>query len=160
MIEKHPNADVIEVLQKVRELLDGPEKNAACYAPAIECHAFNEGGYPVDDLDAAAVRWSVVGALAKLGMPRVMPWIVGKAPEGLGTQRDSRVFDKAFGFLYAAAAVQGPYTINGISNRSWDSARDLLLFAELLATEQVVIASQPIVTTGRQPSLELQRKFE
>lgn len=151
----HPNAEILDLLRRTRELLDGPQKDGANYAKVVECHAFTPAGIAVDDSEETAARWSVVGALAKLGMPR-FAWTKAPVP-GL---RDTQNFDAAWQFLYGAALLQGPYTVNGINNRGWEPCRDLLDFAILLAEECAVIVPQAALATGQAPSLALRRRFE
>lgn len=151
--EKHPNAEILDLLRRTRELLDGPQKNGGNYAKVIETHAFTAGGIGVDDSNETAARWTVVGALAKLGMPR-FAWTAAPVP-GL---RDTQNFDAAWRFLYGAALLQGPYTVNGINNRGWEQIRDLIDFAILLADESVSVLPQALHPGT--PSLALRRRFE
>lgn len=153
--EKHPNAAIIELLRRTRELLDGPQKNGGNYGKVIETHAFTASGIGVEDSEETAVRWSMVGALAKLGMPR-LPWTRSPIPGLVDTQN----FDAAWNFLYGASILQGPYTVNGINNRGWDHAKDLLDFAILLAEEMVAITPVAAMASGVPPSLNLRRRFE
>lgn len=152
---KHPNAEILDLLRRTRELLDGPQKNGGNYAKVIETHAFTASGIGVEDSDETAARWTVVGALAKLGMPR-MAWTRAPIP-GL---RDTQNFDAAWNFLYGASILQGPYTVNGVNNRGWEQVRDLLDFAILLAEECVAVTPVAGMAAGAVPSLALRRRFE
>lgn len=153
--KSHPNAEVVELLRRTRDLLAGPQKNGANLAKVEEAHSFTASGIGCEAWDELAARWTITGALAKFSMAPI-PWPTSPIP-GL---RNEAVFDCAFRFLYGAAIIEAPQTVNGVNNRGWDAVRDLIELAILLAEEGAAILPVVAMPHGKVPSPELRKHLE
>jgi hypothetical protein len=161
-LKSHPNAEVVELLRRTRDLLGGPEKNGAALAKVEEAHSFTASGIGCEAWDTLAARWTLTGALAKFSMAPI-PWqlLPPGSPQCTGVKgmRSEIVFDAAFRFLFGAAILEAPQTVNGVNNRGWDAVRDLIEFAILLAEHQAAILPA-LSLPGGLPSFELRKRLE
>jgi hypothetical protein len=153
--KSHPNAEIIELFRRTLDLLAGPQKNGANLSKVEEAHSFTASGIGCEAWDETAARWTITGALAKFSMAPI-PWNVTPMP---GLRSEIR-FDDAFRYLFAAAFLQAPQTVNGVNNRGWNAVRDLIEFAILLAEHDAHIAPMLVLPNGRTPSLELRKRLE
>lgn len=152
------NPEITDLLLKTKALLAGPQKLGENLAKVEEAHSFTASGIGCEAWDATAARWTLVGALAKFSMAPP-PWSAG-VPAPLVGIRSEVLFDGAFRYLFAAAIIQAPQTVNGVNNRGWDAVRDLIDFAILLAEHGAVIRPDVILPPGVHPSPELRKCFE
>lgn len=151
--KSHPNTEVVELLRRTKDLLGGPDKNGAALAKVEEAHSFSSSGIGCEAWDELAARWTLTGALAKFSMAPI-PWPKSPMP-GL---RSEVLFDGAFRFLFGAAILEAPQTVNGVNNRGWDAVRDLIELAILLAEHQAAIL--PVLSLpGGPPSFELRKRL-
>jgi hypothetical protein len=104
------------------------------WCKGTECHAQDQHGNFVEPWDESAVRWTVIGALARYGM-RPIP--LSPIP-GL---RDESEFNAAWKYLFMAALIQsgGTSTPNGINNAGWEKTRDLVDLAIKLAENRAEV---------------------
>jgi hypothetical protein len=156
--KSHPNGEVVDLLRRTFDLLAGPQKNGANLAKVEEAHSFTESGIGCEAWDETAARWSITGALAKFSMAP-LPWthpLVNAAPQ----MRKEVLFDDAFRYLCAAAILVAPQAVNGVNNRGWDAARDLIELAILLAEHQASIMPMLILPRNTHPSPELRKRLE
>jgi hypothetical protein len=153
--KSHGNTEVVELLRRTRDLLAGPTKNGENLAKVEEAHSFTAGGIPCEAWDELAGRWSITGALAKFAMAP-LPW--SKTP--LPGVRTEVLFDSAFRYLFAAAILENPQTVNGVNNRGWDAVRDLIEFAILLAEHEVQVLPMLALPPGKTLSPELRERLE
>lgn len=156
--------EIVDVLRRARDLLAGPAKRGEKLAHVVESHSFTASGLPCEPWYADAARWSLLGALAKFTMD---PLFVGGLPPGLAAAgpnmpqlRREQLFDAAFTFLFAAAVLQAPQTVNGVNNRGWDQVRDLIDLAVLLAEHGATIMPMLVLPKDRHPSPELRKRLE
>lgn len=164
--KSHPNAEVVDVLQRTLDLLAGPDKKGSALAKIEEAHSFTASGIGCEAWDETAAKWSIIGALAKFTMP-VLPWNVTPVP-GAGSTlsppmrglRSEILFDGAFRYLLAAAIMERPQTVNGVNNRGWAAVVDLIELAILLAEHDAQILPAIILPNGGQPSPELRKRLE
>jgi len=153
--KSHPNTELVELLRRTRDLLAGPQKRGENLAKVEEAHSFTASGIGCEAWDETAARWTITGALARFAMAP-LPW--SKTPvSGL---RGEVLFDDAFRYLFAAAILQAPQTVNGVNNRGWDAVRDLLEFAILLAEHEATIMPVLVLPQGGTPSPELRKRLE
>lgn len=153
--KSHPNTEVVELLRRTKDLLAGPLKAGENLAKVEEAHSFTAGGFPCEAWDELAGRWTITGALAKFAMAPI-PWSQTPLP-GL---RSEMLFDSAFRFLFAAAILENPQTVNGVNNRGWDAVRDLIEFAILLAEHEAQVLPMLVLPNGKTPSPELRERLE
>jgi len=153
--KSHPNAEVVELLRRTKDLLAGPQKLGENLAKVEEGHSFTASGIGCEAWDPLAARWTITGALAKLCMAPI-PWPTSPMP-GL---RSEFLFDGAFRFLYGAAILEAPQTVNGVNNRGWDAVRDLIELAILLAEHQAAILPVLSLPNGPAISFELRKRLE
>jgi len=153
--KSHPNAEVVELLHRTRDLLAGPLKAGENLAKVEEAHSFTAAGIGCEAWDEMAGRWTITGALARFAMAPV-PWSQTPKP-GL---RNELLFDAAFRFLFAAAILEAPQTVNGVNNRGWDSVRELIELAILLAEHEAQVLPVLMLPNGKTPSPELRRRLE
>ena len=153
--ELNPNAEVVDVLRQVLDLLAGADKQGSALAKVEEAHSFTASGIGCEAWSETAAKWSITGALAKFTMP-VLPWNVSPLP-GL---RDEVLFDDTFRYLYAAAIMERPQTVNGVNNRGWAAVQDLIELAILLACENATVIPALIMPPGAVPSPELRKRLE
>ena len=151
----HPNGEVVDLLRRTLDLLAGPQKNGANLAKVEEAHSFTASGIGCEAWDETAAKWSIIGALARFSMAP-FPWPATPLPG----MRKEVLFDDAFRFLFAAAVLQAPQTVNGVNNRGWDAARDLIEFAILLAEHQATIIPMLALPGNTHPSPELRKRLE
>jgi hypothetical protein len=149
------NAKIVDLLRRTLDLLAGPKKNGANLAKVEEAHSFTASGIGCEAWDELAAKWTVTGALAKFSMDP-LPWSVTPLP-GL---RNVVIFDDAFRYLYAAAIIQAPQTVNGVNNRGWDAVRDVIELAILLAENEAQVMPLLSFPAGRMPSPELRKRLE
>jgi hypothetical protein len=154
-LKSHPNTEVVELLRRTMDLLSGPQKLGENLAKVEEAHSFTASGIGCEAWDELAARWTIAGALAKFSMAP-LPWSTTPMP-GL---RSEVLFDDAFRYLFAAAFLQAPQTVNGVNNRGWDAVRDLIEFAIMLAEHDARIAPMLVLPNGKTPSLELRKRLE
>lgn len=164
----HGNAEIVDLLRRMLDLLGGPDYThpGGNLAKVEEAHSFTASGISCEAWDQTAARWTLVGALAKFCM----------APAGLSdlpdpalreavsawklAARNAVLFDDSFRYLFSAAILQAPQTVNGVNNRGWDATRDLLEFAILLAEHEAVVMPMLVLPDGRVPSPELRKRLE
>lgn len=167
--KSHENAQVVDALQRTKDLLAGPQKRGENLAKVEEAHSFTASGIGCEAWDEVAARWTITGALAKFCMAPI-PWTalpcerplpgashLATLPPGL---RSELIFDSAFRYLFAAAILQAPQTVNGVNNRGWDAVRDLIELAIILAEHEASIMPMLILPNGRVPSPELRTRLE
>jgi hypothetical protein len=153
--KSHPNQELVELLRRTRDLLAGPQKRGECLAKVEEAHSFTTSGIGCEAWDELAARWTITGALAKFSLVPI-PW--GKTPiPGL---RNEALFDDAFRYLFGAAILEAPQTVNGVNNRGWDAVRDLVDLAILLAEHQARIVPVLVLPKDVVPSPELCKRLE
>lgn len=153
--KSHPNVEVVELLRRTKDLLAGPQKNGAALAKVEEAHSFTASGIGCEAWDETAARWTITGALARFAMAP-LPWSKTPMP-GL---RSEVLFDDVFRYLFAAAILQAPQTVNGVNNRGWDAVRDLIEFAILLAEHEATIMPVLVLPDGKVPSPDLRKRLE
>jgi hypothetical protein len=153
--KSHPNAELVELLRRTRDLLGGPQKRGENLAKVEEAHSFTASGIGCEAWDETAARWTITGALAKFSLIPI-PWAKTPIP-GL---RNEALFDGAFRYLFGAAILEAPQTVNGVNNRGWDAVRDLIELAIMLAEHETFIAPALILPQGKTPSPELRKRLE
>lgn len=150
-----PNAEIVELLHRVLDLLNGPQKNGGNLARVEEVHSFTASGIACEPWDETAARWTIAGALGKFSMTPI-PWPATPLP-GL---RGEMLYDAAYRYLFAAAIIAAPQTVNGVNNRGWDAARDTIELAILLAEHGASIMPALMLPNGVLPSPELRKRLE
>lgn len=161
--KSHGNAEVVELLRRTMDLLAGPLKKGENLAKVEEAHSFTASGIGCEAWDETAARWSITGALAKFSMaPIAWQLLPPGSPRltGIGKMRSELVFDSAFRYLFAAAIMAAPQTVNGVNNRGWDAARDLITLAILLAEHEANVLPALILPGNTHPSPELRKRLE
>lgn len=153
--KSHGNAEIVELLRRTKDLLAGPQKRGESLAKVEEAHSFTASGIGCEAWDETAARWTITGALARFCMAPI-PWNVTPLP-GL---RSEVLFDEAYRFLFSAAILAAPQTVNGVNNRGWDAVRDLIELAILLAEHEAAILPMLILPQGKTPSPELRKRLE
>ena len=153
--KSHGNAEVVELLRRTKNLLAGPQKRGENLAKVEEAHSFTASGIGCEAWDESAARWTITGALARFAMNPIA-WTVTPLP-GL---RNEMLFDDAFRYLFAAAILQAPQTVNGVNNRGWDAVRDLIEFAIMLAEHEASVLPVLVLPNGKTPSPELRKRLE
>ena len=153
--KSHPNSEVVELLRRTMDLLTGPQKRGENLAKVEESHSFTASGIGCEAWDETAARWTITGALARFAMAPI-PWDVIPLP-GL---RGEMLFDGAFRYLFAAAILQAPQTVNGVNNRGWDAVRELIDLAILLAEHDASVLPLLMLPQNTHPSPELRKRLE
>ena len=152
----------MDLLRRALDLLAGPQKNGANLARVEEAHSFTASGIGCEAWDELAAKWSITGALAKFSMAPV-GWssIPGEMRSGpIRNMRKEVLFDSAFRFLFAAAIIQAPQTVNGVNNRGWDAVRDVLDLAILLAENSAAVMPVIALPPNAVPSPELRKRLQ
>ena len=142
-------ASTVVLLRRAYGAMLGPGGDGANWCKAVECHAQNDAQAGADPWGDDALQFTVVGALARYGMPVIplspMPGLRNEAP-----------FNAAWKYLFMAALLQGGAnkTPNGINNEGWPQAKALLELAIKLAqsdaTILVALAVDPDTLMGRE----------
>jgi hypothetical protein len=151
-------AEVVDLLRRTLELLAGPTKHGENLAKVEEAHSFTASGIGCEAWDETAARWSITGALARFSMAP-LGWVESAKLPVRGV-RSENLFDSAYYYVFAAAILQAPQTVNGVNNRGWDAARDLLEFATLLAENEADVMPVLILPKGRIPTPALRERIE
>jgi hypothetical protein len=162
-------ARVIELLRRVLDLLAGPQKHGENLAKVEEAHSFTASGIGCEAWDEVAARWSITGALAKFSMaplawtalPREHPLPgVSRSGTPVRSLRSEIYFDEAFRYLFGAAIMEAPQTVNGVNNRGWDAVKNLIELAIMLAEHDATIMAAMYLPNGRTMSPELRKRLE
>lgn len=153
--KSHPNAEVVELLRRTMDLLAGPLKKGENLAKVEEFHSFTASGIGCEGWDETAAKWSIVGALAKFSMD---PFSWNVTP--ISGLRNEELFDSTFRWLFAAAILDHPQTVNGANNRGWDAVRDLIEFAILLAENEAQVLPVVFLPPHKVPSPELRKRLQ
>ena len=163
--KSHPNAEVVELLRRTMDLLAGPQKRGENLAKVEEAHSFTASGIGCEAWDETAARWTITGALACLAMAP-LSWAETGLPVkvsagiNLSALRNEVLFDDAFRYLFAAAILQAPQTVNGVNNRGWDAVRELIDLAILLAEHEASVLPLLMLPQNTHPSPELRKRLE
>jgi hypothetical protein len=152
-------SEVVDLLRRTLDLLAGPTKRGENLAHVEEAHSFTAAGIGCEAWDELAARWSIVGAMAKFSMDSFTAQAPLTGSLALRIRREE-LFDAAFRYVFAAAILQAPQTVNGVNNRGWDAARDLLEFATLLAENEADVIPFLILPQGRVPTPALRQRLE
>jgi hypothetical protein len=166
--KSHPNAELVELLRRTLDLLGGPKKDGANLAKVEEAHSFTASGIGCEAWDELAARWSITGALARFSMkplswsdlPRPEPGEGYRNDPPIKTMRSEFLFDAAFRYVFGAAILQAPQTVNGVNNRGWDAVRDVIQLAILLAENEAAVLPAMMLPPGKTPSPRLREYLE
>lgn len=156
--KSHGNAEVVELLRRTLDLLAGPRKKGENLAKVEEAHSFTASGIGCEAWDEPAAKWSITGALAKFSMAPVSFSLIPRGP--MQPVRNEMLFDSAFRYLFAAAILQAPQTVNGVNNRGFDAVRDLITLAILLAEHEANVLPVLVLPQNMHPSPALRKRLE
>ena len=162
-VKSHSNGEVVDLLRRTLDLLAGPQKNGANLAKVQETHSFTVSGIGCEPWDELAAKWSITGALAKFSMARI-PWQLlppgSPSLTGVRGMRSEIAFDSAFRYLFGAAIMEAPQTVNGVNNRGWDAVKNLLEMAILLAEHDARVMPALYLSNGKIMSPDLRTRLE
>lgn len=157
--KSHPNAEVVDLLRRTLELLAGPTKHGENLAKVEEAHSFTASGIGCEAWDETAAKWSIIGALARFTI-KPLSWRALPRSPAVPRIYEEITFDSAFRYLFGAAIMEAPQTVNGVNNRGWDAVKSLIELAILMAEQDATVMPALYLPNGKVMSPDLRKRLE